>query len=284
MFNKIKSTEKAGLWDWVKAISTLAIVGVVLFKVYQTPLNITVDFPALLSLLLALFSVGLSALFYFKATDSSSAFYDNTYKFTKDIAQLLTKIESGFGEKLGNLEKNVSNLGSSTIHKKEIEKVKKQVQDDQRQVEEQLDQRDKELKEAMEKAKVNERGMKDIMEVLSHRDRQLKEATDELNKTQNRLNELEKSGNHGLSKTVKDKHSKLRSIVSAAFDFHLGENDYFFLTNKELSKAIVNVIEGLNKRNKELLGEFGYYFNGITEHGWDFVVGLLEDNYGKRQD
>ncbi len=79
----IKST-KASLWDWVKAISTLAIVGVVSYKIYLTPVELTVDFPMLLSLLLALFSVGLAALFYFKATETGNTFYDNTYTFTKD--------------------------------------------------------------------------------------------------------------------------------------------------------------------------------------------------------
>lgn len=95
---------KNGLWDWVKAISTLVTVGIIAYKIYLTPIELTVDFPTLLSLLLALFSVGLAALFYFKATETSNTFYDNTYNFTKDIAQLLVKMESGFGERLRNLE------------------------------------------------------------------------------------------------------------------------------------------------------------------------------------
>ena len=61
---------KNSLWEWVKAISTLVIVGVGSYKVYLTPIDLTVDFPTLLSLLLALFSVALAALFYFKATET----------------------------------------------------------------------------------------------------------------------------------------------------------------------------------------------------------------------
>ena len=38
---------KSGLWDWVKAISTLAVVGVFSYKVYVTPIALTVDFPTL---------------------------------------------------------------------------------------------------------------------------------------------------------------------------------------------------------------------------------------------
>lgn len=107
---------KNGLWEWVKAISTLVIVGVLSYKVYLTPIDLTVDFATLLSLLLALFSVALAALFYFKATETSNTFYDNTYNFTKDIAQLLVKIESGFGEKLRNLDEGYTSMRDSLQH------------------------------------------------------------------------------------------------------------------------------------------------------------------------
>lgn len=64
------NNNKGRLWEWVKAMSTLLVVGVVSYKVYLTPIELTVDFPALLSLLLALFAVALAALFYFKATET----------------------------------------------------------------------------------------------------------------------------------------------------------------------------------------------------------------------
>src|SRR5688500_20145424 len=81
-----------------KAIVILLLSGVVAYKMIITPISLAMDFYALLSLLLALFSVALSALFYFKATDTSNAFYDNTYKYTKDKAELLVRIKSGYGE------------------------------------------------------------------------------------------------------------------------------------------------------------------------------------------
>jgi len=109
--NKV-TNDGSTLLDWVKAISTIVVVGVISYKIYLTPISLTVDFPTLLSLLLALFSVGLAALFYFKATETSNTFYDNTYNFTKDIAQLLIKIESGFGEKLRNLDEGYAAMRS----------------------------------------------------------------------------------------------------------------------------------------------------------------------------
>ena len=99
-----KKTSSNNLPWWVKSIALLAVTGVFCYKVIQTPINMQFDFPSFLALLLALFSVGLAAMFYFKATDSSNAFYDNTYKYTRDIAELLVRIESGFGEKLRHLD------------------------------------------------------------------------------------------------------------------------------------------------------------------------------------
>ncbi|XPV75171.1 MAG: hypothetical protein ACNI27_11060 [Desulfovibrio sp.] len=104
------SVKTASLWDFVKALSTLGLVGVICYKIATAQLEMEFDFPTFLSVLLALFSVLLSALFYFKATDSSNKFYNNTYNFTKDISQLLAKIESGFGEKLRGLENNYSKV------------------------------------------------------------------------------------------------------------------------------------------------------------------------------
>jgi len=60
---------------WVKNIILIGLTGVFSYKVIQPSLNFQFDFPAFLSLLLALFSVALATMFYFKATDSSNKFY-----------------------------------------------------------------------------------------------------------------------------------------------------------------------------------------------------------------
>jgi len=53
-----------------------------------------------------MFSVALSALFYFKQP-TNNAFYDNTYKFSKDIAELLVRIESDSGNASGILTRGI---------------------------------------------------------------------------------------------------------------------------------------------------------------------------------
>jgi hypothetical protein len=66
------------------------------------------DFSQLLSLFLALFSIVLSAMFYFYATDTSNKFYDRTFKHTRALFETLGRIEERFGEMLKNIHEDTS--------------------------------------------------------------------------------------------------------------------------------------------------------------------------------
>jgi hypothetical protein len=68
------------------------------------------SFNDFLALVLALFSVALSVAFYFKANEASNQFYDNTYKFTKEMSEILGRIEAGFGERLRHLDEGYSGM------------------------------------------------------------------------------------------------------------------------------------------------------------------------------
>jgi len=68
------------------------------------------SFSELLALILSIFSVGLSVAFYFKATDTSNRFYENSYKFTKEMSEILGRIEAGFGEKLRHLDEGYTGI------------------------------------------------------------------------------------------------------------------------------------------------------------------------------
>lgn len=113
---------KVGMWT--KNLCCIAIVMTICLKLYNSQVNLTVDFPTLLSLLLAFFSIFISAQFYFKATDTSNVFYDNTYKFTQNISDLLVKIESGFGEKLKHIDDNYTMLRKDYLSKTETKEMK----------------------------------------------------------------------------------------------------------------------------------------------------------------
>ncbi|MFQ6404035.1 hypothetical protein ACIDE9_04655 [Methylophilus sp. 'Pure River'] len=68
------------------------------------------SFSELLAMILALFSIWLSVAFYFKAGETSNQFYDNSYKFTKEMSEVLGRIEAGFGERLRHLDEGYSGV------------------------------------------------------------------------------------------------------------------------------------------------------------------------------
>lgn len=74
--------------------------------------TITLDFQFndLLSMILAFFAIALSVAFYFKATETSNRFYDNSYAFTKEMSEILGRMEAGFGERLRHLDEGYSSI------------------------------------------------------------------------------------------------------------------------------------------------------------------------------
>lgn len=94
-------------------LSVVALIIVVGTRFATADFNIDLkdfSFTDLVSLFLAVSSVALSALFYFKADESSRTFYTHTYKFTKEVSEMLGRIDSGFGEKLANIGRGYTDL------------------------------------------------------------------------------------------------------------------------------------------------------------------------------
>jgi hypothetical protein len=97
----------------IRDILIIAITILVAWKLLNAKITLDLSgfsFNDLLALLLALFSVWLSVAFYLKASDTSNQFYDNTYKFTKEISELLGRIEEGFGERLRHLDEGYAGI------------------------------------------------------------------------------------------------------------------------------------------------------------------------------
>lgn len=106
-FNQIEKNKIKNRESWFKMIILSAFSVVIIAKLLGSSFNIDLSelkFTDVLSLLLALFSMGIAIAFYFKATDTSNEFYDNTYKFSQSMTEILARIESGFGEKLSNIQ------------------------------------------------------------------------------------------------------------------------------------------------------------------------------------
>lgn len=91
----------------------IVLIVVVAWKLLNADVNLdlaTFSFTDFLALVLALFSVALSVAFYFKATEASNQFYDNTYRFTKEMSEILGRIEAGFGERLRHLDEGYTGM------------------------------------------------------------------------------------------------------------------------------------------------------------------------------
>lgn len=96
---------------WTKDVLLVLFALALIWRVVIAKIDLKgFSFNDLLSLLLAVFSVALSVAFYFKANETSNQFYDNTYKFTKEMSELLGRIESGFGERLRHLDEGYSTM------------------------------------------------------------------------------------------------------------------------------------------------------------------------------
>lgn len=89
----------------VSALIVLGGIGGYLYVTLFTDKTINIDMVTIVSILLALFSIFISMLFYFKTTETSNQFYITSNDHMKKQSELLGRIEERFGEKLNNVEK-----------------------------------------------------------------------------------------------------------------------------------------------------------------------------------
>jgi len=148
------------------------------------PFDVIFDFPTLLSILLAVFSVGLAAMFYFKATETSNAFYDNTYKFSKDISDLLSRMESGFGERLRHLDDSYSGMRNRLekypVSESKTEDAQNELKASEDQLKETLHERDKLIKSLIARSRMENDEKSDFLQHLKKQERDLEHARQDI--------------------------------------------------------------------------------------------------------
>jgi len=248
---------------WVKSIVIIALTGVFCYKVIQTPLNLQFDFTSFLSLLLALFSVGLAAMFYFKATDSSNTFYDNTYKFTRDIANLLVRIESGFGEKLRHLDeayKGMQDRFNQLPNRLEISDAKKEVKKEEKELEKIIKEKEKLIEDLVSKAQLRHEEKKQFLDALREKEEALNDARQELSFFKHRLSIAERARVRDENEIAID--PKLRSFIRGPL-IHMMEPEYvtqrpsplvqrrFSRIKDDLPKEIISLMEQYDLVNSD---------------------------------
>lgn len=175
----------------VRDIVVLVFFGVLSFKLFSMDLSLDIKefgFTDLLSMLVAFFAIGLSVAFYFKATDTSNRFYDNSYAFTKDVSEILGRMEAGFGERLRHLDEGYSGIRDKFDRlpfdsAKALEDIEKENQEIKKKEEEQR----KTLESLAQKAHLAENEKIELFEHMEKLSRELEESKTEARRLERRL-------------------------------------------------------------------------------------------------
>ncbi len=167
---------------YIVVVSILILL--ICYKIIFNPIDINIEnfsFTDFITLLIAFFAIALSIAFYFKATETSNKFYDNSYKFTKNMSEILGRIEAGFGERLSNLDKGytgilnkIDNLPlDKEISKNDLNKNKQEVEQKEKE-------KDKMLNEILSKSKIEEKERKNLFNKLKSLEKELLYARNDL--------------------------------------------------------------------------------------------------------
>ena len=260
------------VWTWVKALSMLMLVGVVTYKIYVTPIELKVDFPVLLSLMLAIFSVGLAALFYFKATETSNTFYDNTYNFTRDIAQLLSKMESGFGERLRHLDEGYSSMRDylQTMPKSsaDVEETKKKIASEKQEIEKVVSERNQIVQQLLERSQLHKEEKEKIAAELQQKEKALEEAQKDFSKMNRRLFLERFKRRELIDPDLDDGFSQytLREVIPM-----IGGHQIRNVAPSTIRRRFKQIADKLPSRFIEDMEDRGYYSEGLTRMGANFL-------------
>ena len=277
-----KQPNKFELWEWTKAICAVLLTAVIAFKIATTSTTVTIDFPTLLSLFLAMFSVGLSTLFYFKATDTSNAFYDNTYKFTKDIAELLIKIESGFGERLRNLDEGYSSMRnyfqSAPSHPPaDVAETKVRIETERQEEDRVRAERDKIVKQLIESSQLQKAEKEEITKQLLAKEEELKQSQTEISKLNRRLT-VERVLRRSSSKDSQDSDPTFSTYTLNRVLKKIGIERVLNSTPRQVRSHFEEMVSDLPHIYIKDLEERGFYNAGLTLSGAHYLRRIAEQN------
>jgi AraC-like DNA-binding protein len=169
----------------------LIFFGVMSFKLFSINLSLNIEefgFTDLLAILVAFFAIGLSVAFYFKATDTSNRFYDNSYAFTKDVSEILGRMEAGFGERLRHLDEGYTGIRDKFDKlpfdsAKAMEDIEKENEEIKRKEAEQR----KTLEELAQKAHLAANEKSELFEKMGNLNRELEDSKTEARRLEKRL-------------------------------------------------------------------------------------------------
>lgn len=284
---KIKEQDRIyGYWGVVKAFAVIAAISVISYKILITPIEFVLDFSTLLSLLLAFFSVGLSALFYFKATETSNSFYDNTHKFTRDIAQLLAKMESGFGERLKHLDEGYSSMrdylqtnGSDVSNNSSSKEAKKKIEEEKELANRTIEERNQIINNFVEKAHLDAAEKEQFLTSLHSKEKELEETRSDISKLKNQLRR-EKLRKRSDNNILND--SAFKSYAAEKIVHRLGKGILIKGGIRSINNQFAGVLENLDTEFINDLESYGLIDNDkdLTKKGYMYIKEIAHDIWG----
>jgi glutathione peroxidase-family protein len=179
----------------IKDILLIALIIVITWKLIDSKISINIEsfsFTDILSVMLAFFAIALSAAFYFKATDTSNLFYDNTYKFTKEMSEILGRIEAGFGERLKHIDEGYNGLKDKFDNIPfDVKAAKEEEKKEEEHIKKQESERQKIILDLMEKARVAGNEKEELLTQLQNYTSELDSSRIDLQKLQRKINNVE---------------------------------------------------------------------------------------------
>jgi len=209
------------IWGLPRLVASFVVVVLAIAVAYQVltiDIELKFDFPAFLSLLLAFFAVGLSAMFYFKATETSNAFHDNTHKFTREVSQILDSIEAGFAQRLRHPDEGYT--GSMDGFDKipfDVTEAREKVVVEEREVAKKQAAYQGMIDELAERAKLTDTEKTDLLGELNRAQEELGESKNELRRLQRRIQSEEENQEVDQSVTAKRLWDAVRRVLERAY-------------------------------------------------------------------
>ncbi len=262
-----KTTVEKNLLTWFKFIVGILFSGLIFYKLAISEFTFDFsqfDFNALLTLILTIFAIGLSVAFYFKATDTSNLFYDNTYKFTKEISEILGRIEAGFGERLRNLDKGYSGLINKfdNVHTEQNrEETQDEIEKEKAKLKKEIKERGEILDSLFEKSRLDKHEKESIRKQLKEKDIVILKQNREINFLKQRLDyERESSNSPKLSLSENNPLTKLARRIN-------DPESFLEMTTSQIARRYkFNICELSNNERAQL-----HQMNIINENG-DFTI------------
>lgn len=179
----------------IRDVILVSLLVIITWKLVNSEIKISLEsfsFTDLLSVLLAFFAIALSAAFFFKATETSNRFYDNSYKFTKEMSEILGRIESGFGEKLKHIDEGYTGLREKFDKMPfDVKQAKEEEKKEEKHIKEQEKERNQIILDLMEKAKVADGEKEALLKRLEKSSQELDKSKNELRRLQRNITRVE---------------------------------------------------------------------------------------------